>query len=250
MGWERVVASERLLVALDFDGTIAPIVPRPEAARAAPAMIDAITRLAALPGTKLAIVSGRDAFDLSSRVDGLPPLWIAGGHGRELLAPGACPVQRIQDARLEEYRTMPIPSGMRRELKDASVAFHWRGRGAGEPAGWVHDIVVRAIGAGLEVLEGRQVVEILLPGSGKAHALVRLREATNSDAILYAGDDRTDQEAICEAQATGGVGIFVRSAELAWIPPSGVLVVDGVEQLAAKLGDLAGSREERLRPSR
>ena len=60
----RVAASDRLLVALDFDGTLAPLEDEPMKARALPAAAAAVDALAALPDTPVAFVSGRSLHDL------------------------------------------------------------------------------------------------------------------------------------------------------------------------------------------
>lgn len=244
MSRDIVDRSKRLLIALDFDGTMAPIVPRPELAEILPEFGSALHRLAGIPGVVLAVVSGRDVDDLQPRLASLPPAWIAGGHGRNILAPGESPGEHEPDPRLDEFRRSPVPGGVRREIKSYSVAFHWRGRVEGEPTGWLRDLERKAKEAGLDVMDGRKVVEILLPGSGKDRALERLQELTGADAVVYAGDDRTDLEAIRWAQARG-VGIFVSSGERAWIPPPGVLVLDGPEQLVQWLTDLVNRMEPR-----
>lgn len=245
MSRDIVDRSKRLLIAMDFDGTMAPIVPRPELAEILPEFGNVLSRLAGIPGVVLAVVSGRDVVDLHPKLANLPPVWIAGGHGRSILEPEERPSEAPPDPRLDEFRRSPVPGGVRREIKSYSVAFHWRGRVEGEPTGWLRDLERKARDAGLDVLDGRKVIEILLPGSGKDRALARLLELTGADAVVYAGDDRTDLEAIRWAQARG-VGIFVSSGERAWIPPPGVLVLDGPEQLVQWLTDLVNQRESAL----
>lgn len=243
MSAERAIAcAERLLVALDFDGTLSPIVPRPDMARALPGAAAALSRLAALPGVHLAVVSGRDVDDLRRLLADLPPVWMAGSHGRVLVSPGDDIPEVSHDPRLDTFLTRTCPSGVRREPKSFSVAFHWRGRKEGEPTGWLRDLERDALAGGLDVMGGRRVFEILLPGAGKEHALERLRASTGATAVVYAGDDRTDLEAILQAQSCG-LGIFVRSGERSWNPPANVLVLDGPDDLARWLERLAGLRE-------
>lgn len=243
MSSEHTVArAERLLVALDFDGTLSPIVPRPEMACAHPGAVAALSRLATLPGVHLAVVSGRDVDDLRRLLADFPPVWMAGSHGRVLVAPGADLPEVVRDPRLDVFLACPCPMGVRRESKSFSVAFHWRGRKEGEPTGWLRDLERDALAVGLDVMGGRKVFEIMLPGAGKEHALERLRDTTGASAIVYAGDDRTDLEAILLAQSCG-LGIFVRSGERSWDPPANVLVLDGPEDLVRWLERLAGLRE-------
>ncbi|HEX5858862.1 MAG TPA: trehalose-phosphatase, partial [Microbacterium sp.] len=85
----RVAASERLLIALDFDGTLAPLEDEPMRARALPEAVEAIARLTALPDTTVAFVSGRQLADLvviSEHTDD-SLIHLAGSHGAEFWHP-------------------------------------------------------------------------------------------------------------------------------------------------------------------
>lgn len=238
---ERAIGASSLLVALDFDGTIAPIVPTPDQARPMEGVLEAVEALRTCPRTSIAIISGRDVHDLHHRLQDWPSVWLAGSHGRTILAPGQEPGERIEDPRLDWVRSAPLLGGIRRECKEFSVAFHWRGRHEGEPVGWVQNLVQRARGEGLEILEGRQVLEVLVPGDTKDIALLELLERTASASVVYAGDDRTDLEAIRVADERG-VGVFVKSGERPWIPPPGVVQLEGPGMLVGWLERLARDR--------
>lgn len=240
--WEKVVRSPTLLVALDYDGTIAHIVPTPELARPLEGVLEAVKALLECPGTTVAIISGRDMRDLRQRLDGWPAVWLAGSHGRTILAPGTDPGEPLDEPRLEWVRNAPLLGGIRKECKEFSVAFHWRGRHEGEPVGWVRNLILRAQGEGLEILEGRQVLEILVPGNTKDIALRELQARTDASAIVYAGDDRTDLEAIRVADERG-IGVFVKSGERPWIPPPGVVQLEGPGMLVGWLERLAQERQ-------
>lgn len=240
--------SRRLLVALDFDGTLAPIVPRAQMAEILPRSAEAVGRLVRMPETVVAVVTGRDAQDVRSRLPDPSLLWIAGSHGRTVLRPGEDPEDCEPDPRLGYFRSIPLLSGVRRENKAYSVAFHWRGRDDGEPTGWLADLRNRAASSDLEILEGRMVLEVLLPGPGKEGALAILLEETGSSEVLFAGDDRTDLEAIRLARSRG-LGIFVVSAERSLMAPEGIPAVSGPEDLAERLHRLADLREAFLRVS-
>lgn len=86
---EPLAAAETLLVALDFDGTLAPLIDEPMKARALPASKDAIAELAALPDTVVAFVSGRMLADLRviGEHDDDSPVYLAGSHGAEFWFP-------------------------------------------------------------------------------------------------------------------------------------------------------------------
>jgi trehalose 6-phosphate phosphatase len=213
----------RLLVALDFDGTLAPLVQRAEDARALPESAAALHALAALPGTTTALLSGR-ALD-SLRVVAAPPAatMMVGSHGAETwLGPDAVPLTLT--AEQEERRTRAIDvverivavhSGTRIELKPAGVVLHTRTA--------VDDVAEAAVTAaraelatidGLRVTDGKRVLEISVLSADKGQGLAVLREAAGATAVLFAGDDVTDEHAL-ETLHSGDVGIRVGAGETA-----------------------------------
>src|SRR5690242_20470960 len=76
-------ASRPLLVALDFDGTLAPLQDDPQASRILPDGVEALTRLAAAEGVALALVSGRAMSDLHALAEVPPGTYLVGSHGAE-----------------------------------------------------------------------------------------------------------------------------------------------------------------------
>jgi trehalose 6-phosphate phosphatase len=226
-----------LLVALDFDGTMAPIVEEPSAARALSGFAEVLGGLAASPGVSVAVLTGRDQDGIRPLLSGFPPLWLGLSHGRDLLAPEAASLlPGGDDLRLSELRSLEPPEGVRREDKAHSCAFHWRGRAQGRPDAWLSGLAGRAKSLGLTVLEGRMVVEFLLPGPGKLLALQEIQRRTGAKFVVFAGDDVTDQEAIGYA-SRHGVGIHVRSSERSWETSEEVLCL---EEPAALLEWLRG----------
>jgi trehalose 6-phosphate phosphatase len=201
------------LVALDFDGTLAPISPHPDDARPVPGAHRLLLDLRAT-GAALAVVTGRGVATLL-RLSGfadVPGLVVYGLHG----------VERWQDGRL---RAPARPAGideLRRTLPGLVA------RTAGDPAVWIEDkelsLVVhtrltaepdRLLGllrapvteavhaVGLEVRPGKEVLEIVIPGIDKGTAI---RELTGDGtaALLYAGDDVGDLPAVREVNAWSG----------------------------------------------
>lgn len=83
----RISSADRLLVATDFDGTLAPIVADPAAARALPDSVAALHALADLPNTTVAIVSGRSIADLHTLLGDPGALYLIGSHGAERREP-------------------------------------------------------------------------------------------------------------------------------------------------------------------
>jgi trehalose 6-phosphate phosphatase len=187
---------------LDVDGTLAPIVDNPDAARV-PA--ETATALADLAERYLlvACISGRHALD-ARRVVGLDQLIYAGNHGLELLMPGEEETSldpRVgADASLAEAFTSRLDrdalarAGIRLEDKGPIHAIHWRGApDTAKAEARAAEIAAEAEAAGLDVRTGRLVVELRpkVPVD-KGSAVRRLVEGAGASGALYAGDDRTD----------------------------------------------------------
>jgi len=87
---DGIVGTERLLVALDFDGTLSPLVDDPMSSRMLPAAREAVMALVATPATTVALVSGRSIPDLRIIAEHQDdsPLLLAGSHGAEVWLPG------------------------------------------------------------------------------------------------------------------------------------------------------------------
>ncbi len=224
---EELADATDLLLALDFDGTMAPIVDEPSAARSLSGFSEVLEKLVACPGVSVAVLTGRDQDGIRPLLSGFPPLWLGLSHGRDLLEPGTfSPPVAYDDPRLLELRSLELPEGVRREDKAHSCAFHWRGRDQGRPDAWILHLTKFAELWGLNVLEGRMVIEVLLPGAGKLQALQEIQRRSGAKLVVFAGDDVTDLAAIAYA-SRHGIGIHVRSTERAWEAPEGVLCVDG-----------------------
>jgi len=213
-------AARALVVFLDYDGTLTPIVSQPEDAILAPEMRTAVENLATR--CPVAIVSGRDLKDVQARV-GVAGLYYAGSHGFEIAGPAHLlaeyePAQAYLPALDAAESTLEhllgtIP-GARVERKRFSIAVHYRNVEAGR-AGAVEDSVDRTLErhAGLRKGRGKRVFE-LQPAvdwnKGRALAwLLEQLQLEHSTALpLYIGDDLTDEDAFRALEA-GGIGIVV-----------------------------------------
>lgn len=212
---ERAASADRLLVMLDFDGTLAPIVPRPEDARIPPATRETLEELARSEQVVLAFVSGREISDVR-RLVGIAPAHYFGSHGRQRLRPGDEQVEvdeRCSDTinaacgRLEQE--LSGISGFAVENKQVSAAVHYRNVAAG-----LHDelaAVVRGVIASMPTLRmsaGKKVFDITpLDGIDKGTATQQLlREA--GGLALYFGDDTTDEAAFARLPSDA-VTVFV-----------------------------------------
>jgi len=215
---ERLASTETLLVALDFDGTLAPFVQNPADARALPEATDAIARLLRLAGTRVAYVSGR-ALDSLERVTGAPPsVLLVGSHGAEYRLGDAesHPPLTDEDRRRVERMTASLRAiasrypGVRVEEKPAGAVIHTRAADR-QMALSAEDQARRDIASKdpqAVIRDGKDVVEFSVLPATKADGIRRLRARTGATAVLYAGDDVTDEDAFA-ALETGDVGIKV-----------------------------------------
>lgn len=191
----RDLLHRRPLFAFDFDGTLAPIVSRPEDARVAAAVAVPLARLAAQ--APVAVITGRAVHDVRRRL-GFEPAFLVGNHGAE-------DAQHADDAadraalealrrRLERAAATLAASGVSVEDKGLSIALHYRlarDRGA----------AVAAIDEALERLEprlrrfGGKCVVNVVPAAApdKADALFALVARSGRDSALFVGDDLNDE---------------------------------------------------------
>ncbi|MEE2569882.1 trehalose-phosphatase [Pseudarthrobacter sp. J64] len=212
-----VAATEHLLVALDFDGVMAPLVDRPENARPLPRTAAAFAALTTLERTTTALISGR-ALD-SLRLVASPPAesLLIGSHGAEAwLGPGSTPLtldpeqlDLLAQVRATLAEIAGEAPGTHLEDKPAGVVLHTR-QAADDVA---EDAVAAARSAlggleGVHLKTGKRVLETSVVHASKGEGITFLRQATEATAVLFAGDDVTDEDAFARL-AKGDVGIKV-----------------------------------------
>ncbi|WP_298752552.1 trehalose-phosphatase [uncultured Serinicoccus sp.] len=195
-------AHERVLVATDFDGVLAPLVVDPMDSRPVEGGMPALTSLADLPGTTVALVSGR-ALDPLRELSGAAhdgPLVLIGSHGAEdSRAQGGLALDDDQRTLLgtldEELAALREEHpGLRVEDKPAGRVVHTRGLPDDEARSALD--AARELGArhtSLEVTPGKGVVELAAAHVGKGVALLALADEVGAQAVFYAGDDLTDE---------------------------------------------------------
>lgn len=242
----------RLLLALDFDGTLSPLQNEPMDARMLPAAAQAVEKLAALPDTVVALVSGRSLSDLRiiAEHDDTSPLWLAGSHGAEYWEPGIGAVEpdeapadfalrnRVRLAAEEATRAM---EGVRIEPKTFGIAVHTRVADAATAAraNAVVDELMHAQAPTWRRRTGHNIVEYAFRHEGKDTAVRNLRERTNATAVLFAGDDVTDEDAL-RSLGAGDLGVRVGAGDTA-----ATVTVADIPAFADLLGLLAEMRAAR-----
>ncbi|MCT2592771.1 trehalose-phosphatase [Streptomyces sp. N2-109] len=258
-GLDAVLAHPaRTVVLTDFDGTLAPIVPDPEDARAHPDTSRVVARLA--PHLRaFSVLTGRPA-ELAVRYSGFADL----PEVRNLTVLGAYGAERWDAASGEVHTPAPHPgiASVREELpgllagepgvhvedKGRAVAVHTRR--AEEPAAAYErlraPLAALAARHGLRVEPGRLVQELRPPGMDKGLALREFVRETGAEAVLYAGDDLGDLAAFAAVAALreeGVAGVLVCSGsdEVTELADRADLVVDGPAGVLALFDALATS---------
>ncbi|OJT16360.1 bifunctional alpha,alpha-trehalose-phosphate synthase (UDP-forming)/trehalose-phosphatase [Archangium sp. Cb G35] len=203
---ERMRQAERLLLLIDYDGTLVPFAPRPELAAPDVALLDLLQRLATRPDTQVHIVSGRTKETLEAWLGALPVglhaehgLWSRSAPGQEWKALDGVPTDWKALVRpvLEAFAAR-VPGALVEE-KSASLAWHYRqvdrvfgARQAMELR--LHLGEVFAHGP-LEVLPGDKVVEVRARGVNKGRVVGTITEGMAPGTLVVAlGDDRTDED--------------------------------------------------------
>lgn len=210
-----------LLVALDFDGTLAPLQDDPEASRILPDAVAALRDLADHADVvRLALVSGRPTGDLHRLADVPPGTVLIGSHGAERSRVGAHGLDadvitltddqqdRLDRLGAEMQAVARGRDGVWVEQKPAAVAVHTRmaDPAVGDEA--ERDALVVGGRLGSKVLHGKKVVEVSVLDADKGAALVALRDELGARTVLSAGDDVTDEHAF-EALGADGATLKV-----------------------------------------
>jgi trehalose-phosphatase len=242
----------KLLLCLDYDGTLSKITSVPAEARPAPLIRASLKRLVRHRSRiEIAIVSGRDLDTLRELLGLQRSMWLIGTHGLEMsdrngrrhLAAGARDFATdIERLRRWMKRQIQLKSGLAVEEKRLALALHYR---SAEPSATAMARAalrrfVRRECPRLKILEGNMVDEILPRGiGGKGFAVRWLRDSMTErpDSIAYFGDDTTDEDAFFELRSNG-MTVLVGPRRRSWAhyriagPPAVAALLQG---LASKL---------------
>jgi trehalose 6-phosphate phosphatase len=242
------------VLATDYDGTLAPIVDRPEDARPAPGAVEALRRLAPSVG-RLVVVTGRPVESIRALAGltghaELAGVTVLGHYGLERWDVGPDRVIRPEPHPGLDVvrRELPALVAGRATVEDKrhSIAVHTRS--ADDPAGTfealrgpLHQLARRA---GLEAIDGRLVTELGPAGLDKGRALRRFVAEAATSAVLFCGDDLGDLpafEAVRGMRGDGIPGLTVASAsdEQPQVAAAADLVVDGPTGVVGFLARLA-----------
>lgn len=199
---KSLCAAPILLVACDFDGTLAPIADHPAQVSPDRAALGALQSLAALRQSFAGVISGRSLADLKERLGPQPRLRLIGSHGGEshdgrmLVSPSGAMLDTLATVRAEVSRLADAVPGAWAEVKPLGVAIHYRQSPILEVAPLLESIerTVRGL-EGVRVLHGKRVVELLVGGGDKGLAILNLKHATAASHVLFIGDDATDEDA-------------------------------------------------------
>ena len=242
---------ERTGLFLDFDGSLSEIAATPDEARAVDGVAAVLEGLADRFAV-VAIVSGRRAADVAARAGVHPPVRVFGLYGLEdergptgedaeaLIAGAARALPEVERAASYVPEALVEPKGLQ-------AAVHYRA--APDPEAARRVLLERLAGVaethGLQLVEGKRVIEVTAPGVPTKGGVVReVVASAGLAAVLYAGDDLADLEAFASldrlrAEGVTTVKVAVRSPET---PPrlldDADLVVDGPAGLLALLGEL------------
>lgn len=247
---EQLAAADSLLVAVDFDGTLAPLVEHADDARPLAGSAAAVQALAGLPRTFTALISGRALDSLRRAASPDPATLLIGSHGAETwTGPHAEPLQLTPEqtsllARAREAVAAVVDShpATRLEDKPAGVVLHTRSAPQDVAAAAVdaarHGLELLA---GVQITDGKQVLEASVIHANKGEGLRALRAATGASAVLFAGDDVTDERGF-EALQPGDLGIKIGSG-----PTRAPFRVDSPEAFTAVLETLMELRRRQSR---
>ena len=191
------------LFAFDFDGTLAPIRPRPDDVHVSATIALRLEKLSRV--RPVAIVTGRQIADVRERL-GFTPSWIIGNHGAEDEGDpdGAARAHHALDALRERIRARDdglAAAGVMLEDKGQSLALHFRTAPDRAAASALIEDVLAGFTSTLHVFGGKLVYNaVAVDAPDKAVAVQRLIERADAHAAFFAGDDVNDEPVFAAAR--------------------------------------------------
>jgi len=216
-----IAQTPRLLVASDFDGTIAPIVAHPPDARPIPSAIAALSSLAGRKDTTAALISGRALRDLKPLSGAPAGVKLVGSHGSEFDEEFAAGIDEPTRERLSKLvkaleSVASAYPGATVETKPISVAFHVRNVDPQRAQQALDDALKAASDFDVHLTEGKAVREFAVIHTDKGEAVDLLRRQIEATAVVYFGDDVTDEKVFSRlARSSSDLGVKVGPGDTA-----------------------------------
>lgn len=213
---DTVCRVPRLLVTCDFDGTLAPIVSNPADARMLPDAATALTALAELPDTDVALISGRALGVLRSLSRMPASVHLVGSHGAEFDTGFAHDIDEALLTRIiaELNEIAADKPGVTVETKPASVALHVRNASPADGAAALEQARLASESWDAHATAGKAVLEFAVIQTDKGEAVDILRDQNSSTAVVFLGDDVTDEKAFARMR-DGDIGVKVGPGDTA-----------------------------------
>lgn len=196
----ELAGAATLLVALDFDGTLSPIVSQPHLARPLPGVLDVLGRLNDPPDTRVVLLSGRSRADLASVSGAAGVAELIGSHGQEHEGPQreltAAESAQLGAARQDAQALAAEVPGAMVEDKPAGFAVHVRNADPDAGEALLGAVLGIASGHSLNALTGKMVVELSALPMDKGSALAAMVARLGNPRVIFIGDDVTDEAAM------------------------------------------------------
>lgn len=217
---ELILQKGKVILFLDYDGTLTPIVERPDLAVLSSEMKEILMKLS--QKFIIAIVSGRSREDVEKLV-GISGIFYAGNHGFDIKGPGISRVQEqaekivelIPKLKMELHTNLGDIPGLLLEEKKFSIAVHYRMVDEDKYLNRIVNVVEEVVKnySGLRIMKGKKVLEILPDIDwNKGRAIRWLMDAMDlsweKNSVIYIGDDVTDEDAFRTIR-TRGTAILV-----------------------------------------
>jgi trehalose 6-phosphate phosphatase len=235
------LAWSRVLLAFDYDGTLAPIVADRSRARMRAVTADLLAKLCGL--YPCSVISGRSRADLASRLQGARVKYVIGNHGIE---PGSDTTDLERDVlrvRAHLERLVAEWQGVELEDKRYSLALHYR---KSRQSRLARDAILKAVGklpARMRAVSGKKVINLIpARAPNKGQALLRLRAAEGADTALYVGDDLCDEDVFTLDQPGRLLSVRI-GASSASAAPYFVCDQRDIDRLLARLVKLGQQRK-------
>lgn len=246
---EDASQARSLLVASDFDGTLAPLVETPGSACADSTCMEALSALAVMQMTYAAIISGRAVADLKTRTGSPPGVRLVGSHGAESVgqtthALSMAATELLQHVQQIVNQGAKALAGAQAESKPYGVALHYRNAHP-EAAAVTIDRVGQQLARwpGIHAKRGNMVIEWSVVPYNKGLALRHMRENFVVTTVVFLGDDETDEDAFAILRE-GDLGIKVGDG-----PTRADQRIGGIDDVAQVLMTLQHLRSQWLSQS-